>query len=264
MKNLNLNDNNSKSLLEKISSIIILNKISNFLNNQKKYIIPYFLSSSNNNKFNNTIETKSNLFIEENEKIEIKKLITLMNFYKSCRQKYKEYVKNKEAINDPIEEIYNRIEKPNNNIILNYNKYFYYFLMNVPYINISPFCSLMNIIYFNEYYKKIKYKKQKIVNLILYLNDEIAKSRINDILGEMILKSNDYIVKKKNINFNGENFLKIVNDLYKIYDEPIKIIVNSDNKNIKQNFKNKENFIIDGILFKLTFKSNSLLIIHRV
>ena len=262
MKNLNLNS--SKSLLEKITSIKILNTISNFLNNQKKYIIPYFLSNSNNNRFNNKIETKSNLYIEENEKTEIKKLIGLINFYKSCRQKYKEYAKNKEAMNDPIGEIYNKIEKSDNNIILNYNKYYYYFLMNVPYINISPFCSLMNIIYFNEYYNKIKHKKQKIVNLILYLNDEIVKSRINDIIGEMILKPNDYIIKKKNINFNGDTFLKILNDLYKIYDEPIKIILIGDNKNIKNNFKNKENFIIDSILFKLTFKSDSLLIIHRV
>ena len=262
MKNLNLNG--PKFLLEKITSIKILNTISNFLNNQKKYIIPYFLSSSNNNRFNIKIETKPNLYIEENEKTEIKKLIGLINFYKSCRQKYKEYAKNKEAMNDPIGEIYNKIEKSDNNIILNYNKYYYYFLMNVPYINISPFCSLMNIIYFNEYYNKIKHKKQKIVNLILYLNDEIVKSRINDIIGEMILKPNDYIIKKKNINFNGDTFLKILNDLYKIYDEPIKIILIGDNKNIKHNFKNKENFIIDSILFKLTFKSNSLLIIHRV
>ena len=88
--------------------------------------------------------------------------------------------------------------------------------------------------------------------------------RINDIIGEMILKPNDYIIKKKNINFNGDTFLKILNDLYKIYDEPIKIILIGDNKKIKRNFKNKENFIIDSILFKLTFKSDSLLIIHRV
>ena len=123
----------------------------------------------------------------------------------------------------------------------------------------------MNIIYFNEYYKKIKEnKKQKIVNLILCLNDEVAKSKINDLFGDIVLKPNDYVIKNKSINFNGENFIKIISKLYKLFNEPLKIVLNADNKNIKHNFKNKETFIVDNILFKLLFKSNSLLIIYRV
>ena len=121
----------------------------------------------------------------------------------------------------------------------------------------------MNVIYFNEYYKNIN-KKPKIVNLILYLNDDVAKSRINDFFGGIILKPNDYNIKFKNINFNAETFMKIISDLYKLFDEPLKIIVNGDNKNIKHNFGNKTTFIFDQILFKLIFKSNSLFIIQRV
>ena len=123
----------------------------------------------------------------------------------------------------------------------------------------------MNIIYFNEYYKKIKdNKKQKIINLILCLNDEVAKSKINDLFGDIVLKPNDYVIKNKSINFNGENFIKIISKLYKLFNEPLKIVLNADNKNIKHNFKNKDTFIVDNILFKLLFKSNSLLIIYRV
>ena len=123
----------------------------------------------------------------------------------------------------------------------------------------------MNIIYFNEYYKKIKdNKKQKIVNLILCLNDEVAKSKINDLFGDIVLKPNDYVIKNKSINFNGENFIKVISKLYKLFNEPLKIVLNADNKNIKHNFKNKDTFIVDNILFKLLFKSNSLLIIYRV
>ena len=268
MENIIINNENKNSILEKICSIKIINIISNFINNKKRYIIPLFLSNLNP-QFRTKIETESNLLlnsnvIEKNEKTEIKRLITLTKFYKNCIKEYKEYIKNKNAINDPIIEIYNKIDKSDSSI-LNYNKYFYNFLINVSHINLSPFCSLMNIIYFNEYYKKIKdNKKQKIVNLILCLNDEVAKSKINDLFGDIVLKPNDYVIKNKSINFNGENFIKIISKLYKLFNEPLKIVLNADNKNIKHNFKNKDTFIVDNILFKLLFKSNSLLIIYRV
>ena len=268
MENIIINNENKNSILEKISSIKIINIISNFINNKKRYIIPLFLSNLNP-QFYTKIETESNLLLnshdtEKNEKTEIKRLIILTKFYKNCCKEYKEYIKNKNAINDPIIEIYNKIDKSDSSI-LNYNKYFYNFLINVSHINLSPFCSLMNIIYFNEYYKKIKdNKKQKIVNLILCLNDEVAKSKINDLFGDIVLKPNDYVIKNKSINFNGENFIKIISKLYKLFNEPLKIVLNADNKNIKHNFKNKDTFIVDNILFKLLFKSNSLLIIYRV
>ena len=269
MENVILNNENKKSLLEKISSIKIFNIISNFLNNKRKYIIPLFLSNLNS-QFQTKIETESHLLLysddtEKNEKTEIKRLITLNKFYINCKKEYKEYLKKKNAINDPITEIFNKIDKPDNSSVLNYNKYFYYFLINVSHINLSPFCSLMNTIYFNEYYKKIEdNKKPKIVNLILYLNDEVVKSKINDLFGNIVLKPNDYIIKNKSINFKGENFIKIISKLYKLFNEPFKIILNADNKNIKHNFQNKDAFVIDNILFKLVFKSNSLLIIYRV
>ena len=267
MEKLILNNKNVKILFENISSIEIFNLISSFHNKNKNYIIPLFLSNLND-KFQAKLETESNSIINSKDtkeicKTEIKKLNALTNFFKSCKKIFKEYLNNKERFNDPILEIYNRINKPDNSLILNYNKYFYYFLLNLPCINLSPFCSLMNIIYFNEYYKNSN-KKQKIVNLILYLNDEVVKSRINDLFGGIILKPNDYTIKNKSIIFNGDTFIKIISDLYKLFNEPIKIVLNGDNKNIKNNFKNKEIFIIDGILFKINFKSNSLLIIHRV
>jgi hypothetical protein len=265
MENLNLNNKNC--LIEKISSIKIFNLISCFLNNKKSYIIPLFLSNLNP-QFHKRLEIELDTIInkksiEENSKIELKRIIALNKFFLNCRKIYKEYAKSKETYNDPIIELYNKIDKSENNLILNYTKYFYYFLLDVPYINLAPFCSLMNVIYFNEYYKNIN-KKPKIVNLILYLNDDVAKSRINDFFGGIILKPNDYNIKFKNINFNAETFMKIISDLYKLFDEPLKIIVNGDNKNIKHNFGNKTTFIFDQILFKLIFKSNSLFIIQRV
>ena len=265
MENLNLNNKNC--LIEKISSIKIFNLISCFLNNKKSYIIPLFLSNLNP-QFHKRLEIELDTIInkksiEENSKIELKRIIALNKFFLNCRKIYKEYAKSKETYNDPIIELYNKIDKSENNLILNYTKYFYYFLLDVPYINLSPFCSLMNVIYFDEYYKNIN-KKPKIVNLILYLNDDVAKSRINDFFGGIILKPNDYNIKFKNINFNAETFMKIISDLYKLFDEPLKIIVNGDNKNIKHNFGNKTTFIFDQILFKLIFKSNSLFIIQRV
>ena len=258
---------NNNSLLGKISSIKIINLISIFLHNKKKYIIPYFISNLNF-QFHTKIESESNKLInsesiEEKEKTEIKKLIELNKFYINCHKIYKEYKKTKETYIDPLSEIYDKIEKPENPLILNYHKYFYYFLVNVPYINLSPFCSMMNIIYFNEYYQKVK-KRPKIVNLILYFNDDIVKSRINDTFGEIIIKSNEYIIKNKSINFNCDILMKIISKFYKLYNEPLKIVVIGDNKNIKHNFKNKEHFIIEAILFRLKFKSNSLLIIQRV
>ena len=267
MEKIILNNNIIISYLEKISSLKIFCTISNFLNKKKSYIIPLFLSDLNS-QYQSKIEKESNIIINsddirENQKKEIKILIAVYKFYKSCKKIYKEYISNKETFNDPIIEIYNKIEKYESSLILNYNKYYYYFLLNIPCINLSPFCSLMNIIFFNEYYKKTK-KKPKIINLILYLDEEVAKSRINDLFGEIILKPNDYIIKNKNINFNDETFFKIISELYKLFNEPKKIIVIGEKKNIKHNFKKKEKFIIDGILFKLKFKSNSLLIIYRV
>ena len=269
MEKLNLNKKNT-TLLEKISSIKIFNSISNYLNDKKKYIISLFLSDLNF-QFQEKLEKESNILInsdkiDDNYKKEIKTIIELNNFYKSCKKVYKEYIKNKAQFADPLIEIYNNINKSGYSLILNFNKYFYHFLSNVsPYINLSPFCSLMNIIYYNEYYKKIKKEiRPKIVNLILYLDDEIVISRINDLFGELILKPNDYVIKNKSIIFNGETFIKIISDLYKLFDEPLKIILNGNNKNIKQNFVKKDIFIVEGILFKLKFKSNSLLIIYRV
>ena len=262
-------DEKNTPLLEKISSIKIFNSISNYLNDKKRYIISLFLSDLNF-QFQEKLEKESNILInsdkiDDNYKKEIKTIIELNNFYKSCRKEYKEYIKKKEQYDDPLIEIYNKINKSGYSLVLNFNKYFYYFLSNVSHINLSPFCSLMNIIYYNEYYKKNKKnKKPKIVNLILYLNDDVVKSRINDLFGEVILKQNDYVIKNKSIIFNGEKFIKIISDLYKLFDEPLKIILNGNNKNIKQNFQKKEKFIVEGILFKLIFKSNSLLIIYRI
>ena len=258
---------NNNSLIRKISSIKIFNSIWNFLHEKKKYLIPFFISNLKS-QFISKIEFESNIlinseFTEEKEKTELKKLIVLNNFYINCNKIYKEYKTSKETYNDPLSEIYNKISKPENSLLLNYNKYFNYFLMNVPYINLSPFCSMMNIIYFNEYYKKIK-KKPKVVNLILYFNDDIVRSRINDTFGEIIIKPNEYIIKNKSINFNCDTLMKIIYKFYLLYNEPIKIIVIGDNKNIKHNFKNKLHFNFEGILFKLEFKSNSLLIIRRV
>ena len=268
MEKIILNEKNTP-LLEKISSIKIFNSISNYLNDKKKYFISLFISNLNI-QFQEKLEKESNTLlnsdnIDENYKKEIKIIIELNNFYKSCRKEYKEYIKNKEQYDDPLIEIYNKINKSGYSLVLNFNKYFYYFLSNVSHINLSPFCSLMNLIYYNEYYKKIKKnKKPKIVNLILYLNDDVVKSRINDLFGEVILKQNDYTIKSKSINFNGEKFMKIISNLYKLFDEPLKIIIKGNNKNIKQNFLKKDIFIVEGILFKLKFKSNSLLIIYRV
>ena len=262
-----MNDNNN-SLLEKISSIKIFNSISKYLHDKKKYLIPYFLSKLNpqfltklQSETNKLINTK--FLLEEKEKTEINKILILNQFYLGCNKIYNEYKTSKETYTDPILEIYNKIPKPENPFLLNYNKYFYYFLMNVPCLNISPFCSLMNIIFFNEYYQKKK-NKPKIANLILHFNDEIVKSRINDTFGEIIIKSNDYIIKNKSINFNCDTLMKIISEFYKKYNEPMKIVIICDNKNIKHNFKNKLHFVFDEILFKLFFKSNSLLIIQRV
>ena len=258
---------NTNSLLGKISSIKIFNSIFNFLHEKKKYLIPFFISKLNS-EFNTKIDKESNELInseliKEKEKNELKKIISLNKFYINCNKTYNEYKTTKETYKDPLSEIYNKISKPDDALLLNYHKYFYYFLMNVPYINLSPFCSMINIIYFNEYYSKVK-SRPKIANLILYLNDDIVKSRINDTFGEIVIKSNEYVIKNKKINFNCDNLMKIIYKFYLLYNEPMKIIVIGDNKNIEHNFKNKSLFNFDGILFKLFFKTNSLLIIRRV
>ena len=258
-----------KSLIEKISSIEIFKSISSFLNNKKNYIIPLFISTSEP-EFIIKLENKSKeilndiIIIDKIYKNEIKKIISLTKFFCNCKTVYKEEMKNFDIIKikDPISDIFNKIEKNGPDIILNYNKYFYYFLMNVPFINLSPFCSLMNVIFFNEYYKGKK--SPKIINLILYLNEEVSKSRINDLFGEIIFNPNNYIIKRKSIDFNCDLFMKAISGLYEKFNEPIRFIVNGENKNIKHNFKNKTEFIIDNILFKLKFKYDSLLIINRV
>ena len=164
--------------------------------------------------------------------------------------------------------MFNKIEKDTKDINesgLNYKKYFYNYLLNVPYINISPCCSLMNIIYFNEYYRQLndKNKKPKILNLILFIEEEISKCRINDLFGEIIFNQKNFVIKNNKIIFNYDLFINVISNIYREFYQPLRIIVNGGNKVIKHNFKKNE-FIKDSILFKLTFKSDSLLIIHRV
>ena len=106
--------------------------------------------------------------------------------------------------------MFNKVEKETDNIndySLNHKKYFYNFLLNAPFINISPCCSLMNIIYFNEYYRNVKKnnKKPKIRNVILLIKDELAKCRINDLFGEIIFNQNNFIIKNKSIYYGSNN-----------------------------------------------------------
>ena len=58
--------------------------------------------------------------------------------------------------------------------------------------------------------------------------------------------------------------MKTINNIYKLFNEPKRIIVNGGDKKLKHNFKNKNEYIIDNILFKLLFKSDVILIIYRV
>ena len=269
----------NSSLIEKISPKIF-NILFEFFNNEKKYILPFLLSELNyeyHNKIKNDFEIILNdRNIEKNNKNEIQKLFILYNFFLNCKTIYKSQnlKENLDIIKiyDPIEDLFTKAEIETNNIKdsgLNYKKCFFNYLLNMPFINISPCCSLMNIIYWKDYYKKdndndkIK-KKQKILNVILYLKEEIAKCRINDLFGEIIFNQNNYRIKRRKIIFDCQLFMKIICDIYKLFNQPRKIIVNGGDKYIKHNFNNKNEFIIENILFKLEFKSDSLLIIHRV
>ena len=278
MEENDLKNKNEISLIEKINPIIIFKNLFQFFNKENEIILPLLLSEISPQyklKFEQSTEKILNDDHEENIniKIEVNKLIKLFNFFLNCKNIYKElYFENNldiTTINDPIMDMYNKVEKITKNINevgINYKKLFYNYLSNVPFINISPCCSIMNIIYWNEYYKKKDDKnnnKQKIINVILYLNEEIAKYRINDIFGEIIFNQNNYYIKKNKIYFDVKIFMNVIKNIYNFFKEPRKIIVNGGDKIIKHNFKNNE-FFIDSILFKLNFKSNSLLIIHRV
>lgn len=261
------------SLLEKIDSTIIVKHLFHFFNKENEIILPLLLSEVNPQlkikieKNGEQILNNDNL---ENIKTHTNKLIKLYIFFLNCKHIYKEqyFTNNMDItkISDPIMDMYDRVEKETKNINegeINYKKCFYKFLLNINFINISPCGSIMNIIYWNEYYKKKDNNKQKIKNVILYLNDEIAKFRINDLFGELIFNHNNYTIKKNKIFFDEKLFMNVIKNIYKLFKEPRKIIVNGGDKIFKHNFKNNE-FIFDSILYKLTFKSNSLLIIHRV
>ena len=276
MEEKNLNTKNEVSLIEKITPNVILNNLLQFFNNDNKYILSILFSDINAQFFeviqNSAEEILKSKNIQKKTRAEINNLIILYNFCSNFKKAYKAqyYSKNFDItkINDPIMEMLNTIEKETKDINesgLNYKKYFYNYLLNVPYINISPCCSLMNIIYFNEYYRKSngKNKKPKILNLILFVEEEISKCRINDLFGEIIFNQKNFVIKNNKIIFNYDLFINVISNIYREFYQPLRIIVNGGNKVIKHNFKKNE-FIKDSILFKLTFKSDSLLIIHRV
>jgi hypothetical protein len=275
MEEIEINNNIKKiSLIERISPKIIFNSIFPFFNKEKKYILPLLLTDvdqvfiqnlkNDANKMLNEKEDKS-----KNKIIMINDLIILYDFFSNCKLAYKEQIinfnKNISQIIDPIEDILIKAEKETNNLInsgLNYKKYFYFYLMSLPYIIISPCTSIMNIIYLKEYYKSNK--KQKIKYVILYLNEEVAKCRINDLFEEILFNQYNLVIKNKTINFDFKAFTYVISHIYKLYDINTKIIINCGDKTIKHNFKNKNEFIIDSVLFKIKYISNSLLIIFRV
>lgn len=274
MEGIDLENKDEVNLIEKISTEILLKSLFPFFNNESKYIFPLLLSSANP-LFISSIRNGAENILKNEEtkkstKIAINNLLVSVHFFKNCKIVYKEYLKNFDIIKnkDPIAEMFNKAEKETENINdygLNHKKYFYNFLLNVPFINISPCGSLMNIIYFNEYYRNIKEnkKKPKIRNVILLIKDEIAKCRINDLFGEIIFNQKNFVIKNKNISFNCQLFMNAISNIYRVFDQPLRIIVDGGEKNIKQNFKKNE-YIMENILYKLVFKSNSLLIIHRV
>ena len=270
-KNIELKNNKEISLIEKIDSTIIVKHLFHFFNKENEIILPLLLSEANPQlkiKLEKVGEQIINNDTPDNIKIHTNKLIKLYTFFMNCKNIYKEqnFTNDITKITDPIMDMYNKVEKETQNLNegeINYKKYFYKFLLNVGFINISPCSSIMNIIYWNEYYKKKDNNIQKIINVILDLSDEIAKCRINDLFGELIFNQNNYTIKRNKIFFDDKFFMNAIKNIYKLFKEPRKIIVNSGDKIIKHNFKKTE-FILDNILFKLTFKSNSLLIIHRV
>ena len=276
MEEKNEKTTNEVSLITKISPDVILNNLLQFFNNDNKYIFPLLLSKINPQSFEIIKNSAEKLLkshnITKKSRTEINNLIILYNFFFNSNKTYKEQYNNKNCditkINDPIMDMFNKIEKDTKDINesgLNYKKYFYNYLLNVPYINISPCCSLMNIIYFNEYYRKLndKNKKPKILNLILFIEEEISKCRINDLFGEIIFNQKNFVIKNNKIIFNYDLFINVISNIYREFNHPLRIIINGGNKVIKHNFKKNE-FIKDSILFKLAFKSDSLLIIHRV
>lgn len=275
MDGINLKVSKKISLLEKISPNIIITNIFQLFNNENKFVLPFLLSEINPEFLLKIEDSYKNSLINSNNNIKtsINILMVLRNFFSNCKKIYIEQHNNKNVDNinleDPILDMFNKAEKETNDIKysgLNYKKYFYNFLLNLPFINISPCGSIMNIIYWNEYFKlnnNQKINKQKIINVILFLQEEIAKCRINDLFGEIIFNQNNYYIKKNKIFFDCNLFMNVISNVYRFFNHPIKIIVNGGDKIIKHNFKKNE-FIIDSILFKLVFKTNSLLIIYRV
>ena len=280
MKQENIQNENAKpnpiSLLEKINPLILLNHIFPYFNKENKFILPLLLSYSNPN-FITKLKDKASEIIADTttppeKKISIQDLITIYNFLMNCKSLYKEKFLSKEleqnVVDDPISDLFETAEKQTekiNDSSINFKKIFYNFLLTTPVISLSPCSSLMNSIYWNEYYKpKDNFKKQKVKNVILNLKESAAEFKINDIFKEIIFGQHNYSIKNKAIYFDGKLFMNVINNIYKLFNNPEKIIVNGGDKNIKHNFNNKTEFIMESILFKLNFKSNSLLIIYRV
>ena len=275
MEEIKTDDIKTTTLIERIPPKIIFNNLFPYFNKDNNFKLPLLLSELDL-QYIQDLKTEAKDIIN-NENIDkgsikmVNDLMFLYNFFSNCKYYYKEqnlnFKNNLEKMIDPIEDILNKAEKETVNISesgLNYKKYFYYFLMTLPFVNISPCASIMNVIYLKEYYSKIHNKKQKIKYLILYLNEDIAKCKINDLFQEILLNQNNYYIRYNKINVNTKIFMYVISNIYKLYDQNTRIIINCGDKIIKHNFKNKNEFILDNILFKLNFISNSLLIIHRV
>lgn len=259
------------SLLEKIPLNVLFSYLSLFFNKNDKFILPFLLSYLNDEYHSKIINYYDQSLNDKNIKENSENLMNLYIFFLNCKSNYKLQFNNEQIYKgemyDPIIEVYNKIEKETNNTnaSIHFKKCFYFFLSNSPFINISPCCSLMNIIYIKEYYtNEIVKKKQNILNVILYLKEDVAKFRINDLFGKIIFNQNNFKIKNKQIYFDHQLFMKTINNIYIFFNEPKRIIVNGGNKKLKHNFKNKNEYIIDNILFKLLFKSDALLIIYRV
>ena len=263
-----------KPLIEQIPPNLILNSIFPYMNKENKYKYPLLLTYLDT-EFIENLKTEANTIIKdkknknENNKNMVNDFIILYDFFYNCKLAYKEQVTNfKENLPkmiDPLEDILNKAEKETNNIIncsLNYKKYFYNFFMTLPCICISPCASIMNIIYLKEYYKLNK--KQKIDYVILYIHDEVAKCRINDLFEEILFDKYNLVIGNRKISFDFKIFSQVISHIYKLFDINTRIIINSGNISIKQNFKNLNEFIIDSILFKIKYISNSLILIYRV
>jgi len=261
----------ASSLLEKIPINVIFNYLSLFFNNNNKFILSFLLSYLNKEYHSKILDYYNQTLNNGNAKESSENLINLYNFFLNCKLNYNLQFNNEKIIKgeicDPIIEMYNKIEEETSNLnaSINLKKCFYFYLSNSPFINISPCCSLMNIIYIKEYYiNEIVKKKQNILNVILYLKEDVAKFRINDLFGKIIFNKNNFKTKNNQIFFDYKLFMKTINDIYKFFNEPKRIIVNGGDKKLKHNFKNKNEYIIDNILFKIVFKSDIILIIYRV